>query len=435
MGNEAHGQIVAEYGSYSDTGMQDWFSERGKEMSGVTHRRHLTYHFTVLDSPVINAFAVPGGYVYVTRGIMGYFNDEAQFAGVLGHELGHVNARHTAARYSKAKLASFGIALGSIISEEFERFSQLASLGTSFLFLKFSRNDEREADKLGVEYSSAVGYDATHISMFFKTLERLQPKGGSLPAWQSTHPDPGDRINATRKMSLAYQKKHPDMRFVVKREEYLDRIDGMTYGDDPRQGYTKDNMFYHPEMKFQFPVPPGWKLTNKPAEVRLTSEEQKAILIFTLAEGANPNETSVNFARGNNVTLSSSENFTANGMSGVKTSGVLISQNQELGIASYFLKMNDNVFAFHGLVDASQLTSYVSAFENSAYGFNRLTDKSLIEVSPDKIEVRETTGKMTLEKAFNAFGVTEDERDKLAIINGMELSDKLEVGTRVKIIV
>ncbi|MBT4483627.1 MAG: M48 family metalloprotease, partial [Candidatus Latescibacteria bacterium] len=244
MGSQAHGEIVAQYGSYSDDSLQKWFDDRGQEMSKVTHRSNLTWHFTVLDSPVINAFAVPGGYVYVTRGILGYFNDEAQLAGVLGHELGHVTARHTAARYSKAKFANIGLALGSIVSEEFAKYSQLASLGTSLLFLKFSRNDEREADKLGVEYSSKVGYDAAQVSEFFRTLERLHPKGGSLPAWQSTHPDPGDRINATRKQALDFQKKQSDMKFMVKREEYLDLIEGLIFDEDPRQGYAKDNIFY-----------------------------------------------------------------------------------------------------------------------------------------------------------------------------------------------
>ena len=119
MGVEAHGQIVSEYGSLNDDSLQSWFDDRGQEMSVVTHRKHLAYTFTVLDSPVVNAFAVPGGYVYVTRGIMGYFNNESQFAGVLGHELGHVNARHTASRFSKSKVASIGLALGSIISDEF----------------------------------------------------------------------------------------------------------------------------------------------------------------------------------------------------------------------------------------------------------------------------------------------------------------------------
>ena len=270
MGKEAHGQIVAEYGAYSDEAMQKWFTEKGKEMAGVTQRRQLPWTFTVLDSPVINAFAVPGGYVYVTRGILGYFNNEAQFAGVLGHELGHVNARHTAAQYSKSKLANVGLTLGSMVSEDFAQFAQLASLGSSLLFLKFSRDDERQADKLGVEYSSAVGYDAVQMSEFFSTLERLNPGGGSLPAWQSTHPDPGDRIAATKRMALAYQKNHPTMTFRADRDQYLERINGIVFGDNPLHGYIADGIFYHPEMRFQFPVPKDWTMSNLPTEVRFS---------------------------------------------------------------------------------------------------------------------------------------------------------------------
>jgi predicted Zn-dependent protease len=182
LGKSAHGDIVKTYGLYDNPAIQNWFNERGQEMALITHRSNLKYTFTVLDSPVVNAFAVPGGYVYVTRGILGYFNNEAQFAGVLAHELGHVNARHSAEMYSKAQLANLTIGIGSIFSEEFAKYAQFASIGVSLMFLKFSRDDERQADRLGVEYSSKVGYDAAEMSVFFHTLERLQPSGGSLPA-------------------------------------------------------------------------------------------------------------------------------------------------------------------------------------------------------------------------------------------------------------
>jgi len=434
MGGEAHGQIVTEYGSYNDNSMQEWFSGKGKEMAQVTHRKNLPWHFTVLDSPVINAFAVPGGYVYVTRGILGYFNNEAQFAGVLGHELGHVNARHTAARYSKAKLANVGLAIGSIFSEEFNRYSQLVSMGTTLLFLKFSRNDERQADQLGVEYSSAVGYDAVQMSLFFKTLERLSPKGGSLPAWQSTHPDPGDRVNDTRKQSLAYQKSHTDMTFRSSRDEYLDRINGIIYGDNPRQGYAKDSMFYHPEMKLQFPVPEGWQVSNQPSEVRMSPEKQDAMLIFTLAKGADPGDAAVNFAQKNNVKVSNTAAMQINGMNAVKTLGEMAGQDQVIGIASYFIGMNENIYVFHGLSAPGQLFAYDRQFSATAHGFDALTDESLMDVAPKKIEVRKVEKKSTLQEIFNAFGVPEEELENLSIINGMELSDEVEPGMRIKII-
>ena len=434
LGSEAHGQITMQYGSYNDTTMQEWFDARGQEMSRITHRKKLTYHFTVLDSPVMNAFAVPGGFVYVTRGILGYFNNEAQFAGVLGHELGHVNGRHTAARYSKAKMANLGLAIGSIISEEFNKYAQLASLGTSLLFLKFSRNDEREADRLGVDYSSAVGYDAVEMSTFFKTLERMHPKGGALPAWQSTHPDPGDRINSTRNRALEYQRSHTDMTFFIKKDEYLDCIDGLVFGEDPRQGYAKDNIFYHPELKFQFPIPQEWQVSNMPSEVRMSPENQKALLIFMLAQGSDPRDTAVKFAQDNNVNVSETESIKVNGMSGFKTRGVMVTQEQNMGITSYFIKMDEHIFVFHGLAAPVESGVYRPGFNASAFGFTRITDNSKMLVSPEKISLREAKTRTTLQNALNTFGVPEDKCDELAIVNGMELTDELDAGTRIKII-
>ena len=434
MGQEAHGQIQTQYGVYASDDIQQWFSGSGTTMAKISHRKHLPWTFTVLDSPVINAFAVPGGYIYVTRGILGYFNDEAQMAGVLGHELGHVTARHTAARYSKAKVATFGLALGSIFSEEFAQWADLASLGTQLLFLKFSRNNERQADTLGVEYSSAVGYDATHVSDFFHTLERLHPEGGSLPAWQSTHPDPGDRVNATRSQALEYQKKHADHTFLVERASYLERIDGMVYGENPRQGYVKDGVFVHPEMAFRFPVPAGWKMTNMPTEVRMNPEDGAAMLIFTLAPGATPQEASSQFTQGNGVTVTGSSDFAAGGLTGLKTVGQMAGQEQTLDIASYYLTFDDKVFAFHGLAGENQMGTYAGTFDPVARGFGRIDDPALADVSPRRIEVRSVERRTTLEKAFNSFGVPEDKIEDLAILNGRELLDVLEPGDLVKLV-
>lgn len=434
LGKEAHGQILAEYGSYGDETMQSWFTEHGKEMAVVTQRRNLPWTFTVLDSPVINAFAVPGGYIYVTRGILGYFNNEAQFAGVLAHELGHVNARHTASTYSKSKLANVGLAVGSIISEKFAQFADLASLGTSLLFLKFSRDDERQADQLGVQYSSAVGYDAVQMSDFFQTLERLHPGGGSLPAWQSTHPDPGDRIVATKRMALAYQSKHPEVKFVSRRDDYLDRINGLVFGDNPLHGYLDGDMFYHPEMKFQFPTPKGWKMTNLPTEVRLSPEKQNALLIFTLAQGVDANAAATAFQSGNNVQISSSTAVTVNGRKGVKAIGQMQGQNQTLGIVSYYIPMDGKVFTFHGLSASTDHGGFLAVFESSAMGFDNIKDASKIKVTPKKIEVRIVTTNTTFKDALNKFGVPEDKLNELAIINGVGETDVISAGSRIKIV-
>ncbi len=434
LGRESHPQILAEYGVYTDKPLQDWFNVRGQEMARVTQRSQLAYTFTVLDSPVVNAFAVPGGYVYVTRGILGYFNDEAQFAGVVGHELGHIAARHSASQYSKAQLANLSLGIGAIFSDEFARYAELASVGASLMFLKFSRDDERQADRLGVQYSSTVGYDAARMSDFFATLERLSPSTGSLPEWASTHPDPGDRINATRRMAVEYQQAHAERKFMVRREEYLERIDGLVFGDDPRQGYVKNGVFCHPGMKFKFAVPGGWTLTNQPSEVRMTSKSQDAALIFRLAEGADPQQAGTKFAAANNITLSDSRAITVNGLKGFATLGQLVSQEQALAVNSFFIAMEGKVYAFHGMTAAKSFSSYEPEFQKAALGFGPLTDKTLINVSPKKIEVRQVTGAKTLRAAFQERSVPSDRLENLSVLNGMQLNDTLKAGVRLKLV-
>src|SRR5688572_27470610 len=169
MGKEADPQIVAQYGLYDDKALQAFITEKGKAMAAISHRPQLNYEFKVVDSEVLNAFAVPGGYVYFTRGIMAHFNNEAEFAGVLGHEIGHITARHTVVQQSKQMLGQLGMIAGLIIKPELGQFAEQASQGLGLLFLKFGRDAERESDQVGVEYSSKINYDARQMAGFFNT--------------------------------------------------------------------------------------------------------------------------------------------------------------------------------------------------------------------------------------------------------------------------
>jgi len=434
LGKQSHAEICASYGVYSDKNLQTWFTQKGTAMARVTPRQNLPYTFTVLDSPVVNAFAVPGGYVYITRGIMGYFNDEAEFAGVLGHELGHVEARHSASQYSKLQVTNLAINAGSILSETFSRYASLVSVGSTLMFLKFSRDDERLADRLGVEYSSKVGYDATRMSDFFVTLERMQPSDGSLPAWASTHPDPGDRIVATKKMALDFQKANPNVQYVTRRNEYLEMVDGLPHGDDPRQGYVRNGFFYHPGLKFMFPVPSGWKLSNQPSEVRLSPEKENATLVFKLGQGTNLIDGSTKFASANNITLSDSKQITVNGLQGLATVGELTSNGQTLSIASYYILMNNATYSFHGLAPSDGFSTVRQFFNQTATGFKPLTDKALISVTPNTIKVRSAAKAGTLKSTLQGFGVPADKLNDLSILNGMNLDDAVKAGTKIKVV-
>ena len=195
MGKEADPQIIAQFGLYEDSSLQRFLREKGLQMAAISHRPNLNYEFKIVNSEVLNAFATPGGYVYFTRGIMAHFNNEAELAGVLGHELGHITARHGVEQQRNAMLSQLGLIAGIVIAPELAQFAEAASQGLGLLLLKFGRDAERESDELGVEYSSKIGYDAQQMANFFITLERQGEQTGSseLPPFLSTHPNPGER--------------------------------------------------------------------------------------------------------------------------------------------------------------------------------------------------------------------------------------------------
>src|SRR5690554_1232195 len=198
MGREYDPQVIATFGEYKDDKLLAFIQDKGNAMGKVSHRPDLQFHFRILDSPVVNAFAVPGGYIYFTRGILAQFNNEAELVGVLGHEMGHVTARHTVSNQSKQQLGQLLLIGGMIASEQFRDFAGYALQGMQLLFLKFSRDNEREADRLGVEYASKIQYDAQKMADFFNVLNKMNMASdhGGIPTFLSTHPDPGDRYNA-----------------------------------------------------------------------------------------------------------------------------------------------------------------------------------------------------------------------------------------------
>ncbi|MDH4272678.1 MAG: M48 family metallopeptidase, partial [Candidatus Aminicenantes bacterium] len=236
LGKQTDVEIRQQYGVYGDAALNAYVQSVGRSLAPHTHRPHLDYQFAVLDTPVVNAFAVPGGYIYVTRGILALMGSEAELAVVLGHELGHVNARHSVQRMSEMMLVQVGLAVGSALSDTFAEISGLAGVGVQLLFLKYSRDDERQADTLGIEYAREGAYNPGEMVAFFSSLEKLGDVSGghALPGFLSTHPLTSERIDRVRQMLT-----EGDRTLEVKERPYLGRIDGLVYGNDPRQGYVE----------------------------------------------------------------------------------------------------------------------------------------------------------------------------------------------------
>jgi len=435
MGQETDPQITAMYGVYDDVGLVTYVDNLGQQLAKVSHRPQLTYTFNVMDSPVINAFAVPGGYIYLTRGILAYLNSEAELAGVIGHEIGHVTARHSAQQYTKAQLAQIGLGLGSLLSQTFSQYAGLAGQGIGLLFLKFSRDNERQADSLGVEYSSKVGYDALQMANFFITLDKMHSgEKGSLPDFLTTHPNPENRVGAVREAARKWQSTLGLTSPTTNRNTYLRRIEGLVVGDDPRQGYVENNIFYHPGMKFTFPVPTGWKLQNLPSQVQIISPDDKASILFTLGTTTTPEAEAQSFLAESKATVLSRKDTTTNGFKTLMLMSQLPTQSGTLQILSSFISNNRTVFVFHGFTADQNFTTYQKPFQGTMNGFRTLSDQTKLTIKPDRIRIKQTKSTMSLSQALTQFGTPNADLEKLALINGRNLSDQIPANTLLKVI-
>src|SRR2546425_2700107 len=230
MGRESDPAIIEQYGLYGDSTVARYVDSVGQKLGSVSHLPTLDWHFRVLDSPVVNAFAIPGGYIYITRGIIAYLNSEAQLAGVMGHEIGHVTARHSAQQITRSQIAGVGLLVGTVFVGALRPYSGLAQQGLGLLFLKYSRDNESQADELGVGYATKAGYDPREIASTYSMLKHGADRQGSdLPSFLSTHPDPGDReIRTSQLAQAAIAGGRRDL--TIDAPRYRSRIEGLIYG-------------------------------------------------------------------------------------------------------------------------------------------------------------------------------------------------------------
>lgn len=437
MGRQTDPHILQTFGQYKNPQLDRYVTALGKKLGALSHQPDLEYSVKVLDSPVVNAFAVPGGYVYLTRGILAYMNDEAELAGVIAHEIGHIAARHSAQLYSRAQIAQLGLGLGSILSESFRKYAGLAQAGVGMLFLSFSRDMERQADALGVEYSSKAGYNADHMANLFVALERLNPgeAQSGLPGWFSTHPNPPDRIAAIKRDTQAWRAENPEYRFAVNRDGYLKHLDGMIFGEDPRQGYVENDIFYHPQLRFRFPVPAGWKVNNTASQVQMINPEQNAAILFSLAPEKTPSAAADAFVKESQAAVIKRERTRVNGMEAQRIVSDVTTEQGILRVVSYFIRKDKTVYVFLGYTAQARFDGVFPVFDRTMSQFQNLTESQKINVQPERLALRRTTAQGSLRQAFRKFGLPEAKWEALAILNGMELDDAVPPNTTLKVVV
>ncbi|MBT1701686.1 M48 family metalloprotease [Chryseosolibacter indicus] len=439
MGQQSDPEIIAYMGLYEDPRLQRFIDEKGQQMVAVSHRKNLKYQFKIVDSPIVNAFAVPGGYVYFTRGIMAHFNNEAEFAGVLGHEIGHITARHSAKQYSNAMLGQVGLVAGAVISPEFAQMADVAQQGLSLLFLKFGRDAESQSDKLGVEYSTKIGYDAKEMASFFSTLDRLSKVSGAeeIPTFLSTHPDPADREEKVGKQAANWQKQVDASTLKVNRDSYLKMIDGIVYGEDPKQGFIENNHFYHPVLKFQFPIPAGWKVENTPQQVQMADSEGKAVMMLSLAKPNTLEAAGQSLLEQYQLTLVESKRDEVNGLNAFIMIADQKAQDQQQATVRtmiYLIEYNGSIYTTIGASAITDFNTYFDTFQNTMRNFRQLTDSEKLSRQPERVRIKTVQQNATLNQVFNSFNVPEKRREELAVLNGMKLEDRVNKGMLIKVV-
>jgi predicted Zn-dependent protease len=435
MGQQSAQEVAQTIGIYKDDKIQSYISSLGKSIAVKSERPNLPWEFHVVDDASVNAFALPGGFIYVTRGLMTSVNDEAELATVVGHEIGHVTNRHSVQMISKSQLAQIGLGIGSILSSDVAKYGQLASAGLQVLFLKYSRDAENQADQAGFRYGLQQGYDVREMAKVMQTLDRISQTsaGGKLPEWLATHPNPGNRIKHIEQM---LDTTHVDLsKAKVNREAYLSRIQGMTYGEDPRQGYFEGTHFYHPQMRFQVHFPDGWQVQNTPAAVASISPNQEAIIQLSLAGKSSPQQAAQQFLSQQGVQAGQTSSTNINGFPA--TSSYFQAQTQQgniEGIVS-FIEYNGTTYGLMGYTPAGKLSTYDQVFQSTIRSFGELRDPSKINVQPARVELVKLDRDMTLEQ-FNAQYPSTISLVQLAIINEVpDAKAVLPAGRMVKRVV
>jgi predicted Zn-dependent protease len=297
-GRQAHQQVIAEQGVYANPRLQAYVNDLGQRLARQSHRSQLTWTFTVLDSPEVNAFALPGGYVYVTRGILAYLDSEAELAGVIGHEIGHVTARHGAQRATSQQRAGIGVLAATILGAVLESqgvsgagrvASEVSQNVAAGYIASYSRDQELQADELGAEYLARNQYNPQNMVDVIGALkaqerfaaEAAKAEGRQAPSganWLSSHPSNDQRLAEIRRIAGKYKGSYSE----DGRSRYQQAIDGMAFGESADQGVTRGRHFYHEGLGIALTAPQGWKIDNSPSAILLVNGAADAALIVKL---------------------------------------------------------------------------------------------------------------------------------------------------------
>lgn len=448
IGAEQNPILVDQFGGeYDNAALQNYVERVGDRLAARSEMSGTDFEFTVLNSSIINAFALPGGYINISRQLMAYFNDEAELAGVLGHEIGHVTARHAANRYTKTIFTGLGAAVvGAVVDSD--TITGIVNTGAQLALLSYSRGQESQSDGLGLRYMGRVGYDPYGSVRMLESLgaatsleaEKLGVNPGATPNYARTHPLTSIRI-ADQKERVAAMDPKPANPFTNP-NDYLDAIDGMLFGDDPAQGVIRAQEFLHPVLRLAFTAPNVFTLQNTAQYVIGGAENAQ----FAFAGGGISSNTSTRgyldqvwnglFENGAPQPLSNIRNTSAGGMDGVMGSTRLDQEGGSLDVTVVAYRY-DAGHAYHFiLISTPEATSsYRGAFNSLIGSFRKMGATEAAAIKPLRIKVITVQSGDSISGLAGRMAVDNYKVELFKVLNGLEDSENIRVGQRVKIVV
>jgi predicted Zn-dependent protease len=442
IGLSQHKKITKAFGGeYGGPELRRYIDSIGQLLAQTVERRQIKYRFTILDSGIVNAFAMPGGLIYISRGLLALAENEAEVAGVLAHELGHINALHHRQRAGQGQLSSLGLGLLGVFGGS--SAAKLGDLLVSGALSSWSRDHERESDRLALRYMARAGFDPAAMGSFLRKMRansRLEARqAGRSPDkvdeqnYLATHPAPIERVNQVGVLAKSYRVQNP----IVARDIYLNRIDGMIWGDSPAQGFIKGQVFAHPVQRFQFSVPEGFQLRNSPKAV--IAKHQDGSLIAFDATPRPVRGTLRDYLRkswGRKLRLQDIETLSINGLeAATATTRRNASGGQPVMRMIVIRKDAKTVYRFRFLATAKSMRRHSTEFRRTTYSFRLLSNAEAQALKPLRLRTRKPgRGETLATLARRSGGGGKFSEERLRVINGLGPRDRLPRDQRVKII-
>lgn len=450
LAREEHPKIMRQFGGeLSDANIRNYVASVGQRVAARTEMPNIEWHFTVLNSDIVNAFALPCGYVYVTRGLLTLAGSEAELAGVLGHEAGHVTGRHTAQRLDRGRSAAIGATiLGAAVGiltgsgAAAQVAAQAAGAGAQTYLAGYSRDQEFQADELGVVYLSRAAYDPLSMAQFLEKLQadsqltaELMGKPGAADSFSimQSHPRTPDRVRKAIEEAGEAGRGVANPR--IGRDEYLRVINGMAWGGDPENGFVKNNIFIHPTLRFRFAVPQGFRIFNGESSVAALGPDDARVVFDRIGRsaerGAAPLANILQQAQFQSVEALTVDQLPA----ATGTRLIQTNNGQRLNLRAVLIRGEpDVVWRFQFITPPEVTARYDAAFRTTTYSFDQMTPQQAAAERPFRVRVVRVGANDTQESLAARMAAKDLALRRFQVLNGLKPQERLQPGQMVKLV-